>query len=268
MGAIGCLLLLGIGVMGFAAADRCRELAELNAKYTTLRRQFEADWKKQGRYSEDLLQAVRSVNTQQRRIIFSLLREAESGQDQVRQDCCRSQSKDLILKWVCVMSAYLRDRDAVSLVKAMPADLKGITSLWQMDEILGDVPPSDPAEAPEVLRDKSFAGHIISRVDELVQLGDDLALSRFLSLLLRADGHYAEDLEERFARLLIQYPRVVLSRWSTVKKFAPRLHVGTTGFASQLDEVLKIYRSECKTLKISAGDCQEILRFLKRLGTS
>jgi hypothetical protein len=268
MGGITCLLfLVGVGLIGATPADRCHELTELNTKHRALERQYEVEWEKRRQPQEDLWQAIRSLNAQQRRIIFSLLREAEARQQPIEGDCCRERSQDLILRWVCVMATYLRGRDPIRLVQTMPADPNGIASLWKVDPILGDVPPEEPSEVPEALRNRSFVDYLIDRTYELVLKNHDLALSRFLSLLVQADGHYGEDLEERFARLVIEHPQVILARWPTIRRVEKRIRVGTTDFASHLDDVLRKYRSACKTLRKSSKDCQEVLRFLKRLAT-
>jgi len=146
----------------------------------------------------------------------------------------------------------------------MPMDHGGIDALFELDTIFGFAPPDKPAEVPKTFRTQSFSGYTIERIYERVLEKDEIAMSRFLSLLTHPSSE-SEGLEEMFAQLLIRHPEVVLAQWPVIQKHEKRIHVSTTDFASSSSDVLRKYAEKCKQQGLSSQECTKIQEFLKRL---
>jgi len=258
------ILLTVLLLMGAAPANLCHELADLNVTYAKQKKQLDAAITKQQGIPADLTQSIRVINLRRQQIVFSLLREAEAGGSQIGQGCCTEKFNDQVNRWICVTTSYLKDRDSSKLIQGMPMDHGGIDALFELDAILGFAPPDKPLEVPKTFRGQSFSGYTIERIYERVLEKDEIAMSRFLSLLANPSSE-SEGLEEMFAQLLIRYPEVVLAQWPIIKTHEKRIHVATTDFASSSSDVLQRYAEKCKQQGLSSQECTKIQEFLKRL---
>jgi len=257
-------LLTVLLLIGAAPANLCHELAELNMKYAAQKQLYDAAISKQRGLPADLRQSIRMNKGRRRQIVFALLREAEGGGLQISQGCCQEKLNDQVVRWVCVMANYLKDRDSAKLIQDMPMDQAGIDALFELDMIFGFAPPDESAEVPKTFRGQSFSGYTIERIYERVLEKDEIAMSRFLSLLTNPSSK-SEGLEEMFAQLVIHHSEVVLARWPTIQKFEKKIHVSTTDFASSSSDVLGKYAEKCKQQGRSSQECTKVQEFLKRL---
>jgi hypothetical protein len=129
--------------------------------------------------------------------------------------CCGENPRDPIARLVCGLALYLTGQNTPEqFVKEFPVS-GNLDPLWALDLIAGV--KEKPDSLPPLFGPDGPAGSYATELFRLVTKGDKPALQKYLQLYLRADGGFAEFMEDQVEHMFSEHPEVVLDNWDALK---------------------------------------------------
>jgi hypothetical protein len=215
------IVLMRVPVQAATTTEACVLPVGLFARRQTLEQEYSKqvgnDYVSHKQAADHIQAQIRAVDRHYRALLSTLCGAASDGDADFVDQCCAETDHDPLAGEICNLAHYLADErgDAKRFVQAFPQTPQEIDILWNLDQIsFGPqglvVKECGPIGAVDLSVDKLF---------DLVALGDQQALGKFVNLSQHADGAFAEGLADRIKRLFVEKPRLVLEQWSVINQF-------------------------------------------------
>ncbi|MGA1825363.1 MAG: hypothetical protein ACMUIP_11955 [bacterium] len=249
-------LLLAKPLMSYAICDELitlyEERFELLEKYKIeIGNNYIQNKKKADLYNSKL----QKIDKKYAKLINSLFSE-QGGEYKLFENCCLHSQKDRIMFFVCKLIKYKRSGNAKSFLKDIPTDQQGLSSLWEIDNIV-------LREDLSYFSKYSFVQIFIDSIYQLACSDNKIALTRLLQISINADGWYAEELYKLILNLFEQYPDIIINNWHIIKEFNQTINFETTDYLVKADKILNLYSNKCSEKRDDSFKCIEIINFLK-----
>lgn len=160
---------------------------------------------------------------------------------------------------VCLLVKLYSNKDEnIVLKKLQETNVQSM--LWASDAFVYRLKETYVSEFPEAWAEKSLTDDIVSEVFRRLKNGEKLAIETYGSLLLSADGEYAEFMDEQLYSLFKNDVDMVVEMWPEIKKFEDKIKLGTTPFYLESDAIISQYEKRCQTKEA----CRALIDFLVR----
>ena len=173
--------------------------------------------------------------------------------------CCAENPHDPIARLVCRLALYLTKQNTPEqFVKEFPVS-GNLDPLWALDLIAGvkekpdSLPPLFGPDGPV----DSYSAELL----KLVTKGNKQALQKYLQLYLRADGGFAEFMDDQVEHLFSEHPEVVLDNWDALKN--NQRVIPTLQDSLSEDEKRQMRQKYERYCHINESACGEVIRALK-----